>query len=166
MGDTAANMEVATASWWWVLSRNSNTTWEEIMKRDNASNMVFSLAGVSMGMTAILVTSYIAHLVHIMQRVKQNRVEREEKGKEKKKLLRKRLTASACYNNLIKGSQASLDSIQDFLEEDACLSGDEDILEMRDLSRGERPKHKRIRKLMSGGMSRQKSFSLPMLSEV
>ena len=30
-----------------------------------------------------------------------------------------------------------------------CLpKGDEDILEMRDLSGGERPKHKRIRKLM------------------
>jgi len=93
-------------------------------------------------------------------------MEREEKAKEKKKLLRKRLTASACYDNLIKGSQTSLDSIQDFLEEDACLSGDEDILEMRDLSGGERPKHKRIRKLMTGAMSRQKSFSLPTLSEV
>ena len=35
--------------------------------------------GVSLGMMAILATSYIAHLVHIMQRVKQNRLEREEK---------------------------------------------------------------------------------------
>merc|ERR1712037_277709 len=126
---------------------------------------VFSLMGVSLGMLVILVTSYIAHLVHIMQRVKQNRLEREEKTKEMKKLRRKRLTASACYDNLIKGSQTSLDSIEDFLEEDAPLSGDEDNMEMRNLSRGEKPKHKRIRNLKTGGMSRQKSFSLPTLSE-
>merc|ERR1711971_1269265 len=119
----AANMEVATASWWWYLSRN-HTTWKEVWESGGTSNMVFSLMGVSLAMLAILVTSYIAHLIHIMQRVRKNRQDREEKAKEMKKLRRKRLTTSAYYNNLIKTSLGSIQSIQsgDFLE-DALLSG-------------------------------------------
>merc|ERR1711971_863916 len=53
----------------------------------------------------------------------------EEKAKEMKKLRRKRLTTSAYYNNLIKTSLGSIQS-GDFLE-DALLSGDEDIMIMK-----------------------------------
>ena len=79
--------------------------------------------GVSLVGLAVLLISFAVHIFHIAQRVKQNRLEREEKvglcethlyywsrtrnlfcfqAKNMRRLRRKNLTTSTCYNNLIK----------------------------------------------------------------
>merc|ERR1712013_306967 len=101
-----------------------------------------------------------------MQRVQKNREERQQKAQKMQRQRRKRLTTSAFYTSLMKDSQDSLASSQydDFVQDPTL--GDESTFQTENpnLTDMPRPVNKRTRQLISG-MTRQKSFSLPTLSE-
>merc|ERR1711962_315489 len=157
MGTAVRNMEVATAGWWWYLTGRRDAD------EDRTSRLINVVAFVGL---AVLVLAYVTHLVHIMQRVQKNREERQEKAQRVQRQRRKRLTTSAFYTSLMKDSQDSLASSQydDFVQNPT--HGDESTLltENSNLTGMPRPVNKRTRQLITG-MTRQKSFSLPTLSE-
>merc|ERR1719447_886438 len=99
-----------------------------------------------------------------MQRVQKNREEKQQKAQKMQRQRRKRLTTSAFYTSLMKDSQDSLASSQydDFVQDP--ILGDESTFQTENPNLTDMPVNKRTRQLITG-MTRQKSFSLPTLSE-